>query len=411
MQAFYKSVLVYVLEGNTCMDPVAPASSQSQPAPQQPRQFQPSAADELEELEEPEEGDYAGLVSYNAKKLWIRYRDPIRRNFVKALAALVFIAVAYWYFFARPQPGALTIEIMQADSDKPVMATVSLSYEGGASAGDDILTDETGIALFLSVPSEKQLLVKVVPVNTKLAMATKTASVESGGRKSVQITVGLKTRLKFVETSYSTLLGPSCSRTLLVGVENGGASTEAAVLTADEPVSGFVKASSEESYLEPGDRLIIPVRVTAGGDGSEVSGSLRIKGTTVAVPLSIIQGQKPSKLDVSFDKADAKDFIASSGADVVKKSNVFVKNAAPEGSLPLTDVKVSVRYDFVPWVTFGLQQVDEANANDGVLPGGEVLFGYTVRIPAGTPPGEYIGTLDVSSSCGSVSLPLNAQLS
>lgn len=384
---------------------------QSPSQPQKPPQQSPTQpADELEELEEPEEGDYAGLISYNAKKLWIRYRGPIRRNFVKAVVAIVIVALAYYYFFLRPQPGSLTVSVTQIDSDKPAMATVSLFYEGGASAAEDALTDETGVALFSRVPSEKRLTVKVTPVSGKLATATKSVSLKSGDKSSLEVEVGLKTRLKFAGTGYSTMLGPSCSRALLVEVLNDGSSAESVVLTADEDIADYAKAPAQEEFLEGGTSMFIPVRVTAKGDEGQVSGSIRIKGTTVRMPLAIIQGQKPSKLEVSFDKADAKDFTAIAGGEIVKKSNVIVKNIAPEGSLPLTDLNVSASDDFAPWASFGLQQVDEANAQDGVPPGGQVLFGYTVRIPAGTPAGEYIGRLDVSSSCGSQSIPLNARL-
>ncbi|MFH1199929.1 MAG: hypothetical protein V1708_02585 [Candidatus Micrarchaeota archaeon] len=390
----------------------------SEKVPQNPQQPVPSRvpapaieAPEEEELEEPEEGDAVGMLRYNAEKLWVHWRGPIRRNFVKGVFVLALLAVAFWYFFARPQPGTVILSVVRVDSDGAgVPSLITATYEGGTTAAEGLITDETGVVR-IPLAAGKGFSVRVAPVSAKLrAITSSQSALSSREQRGVEIQVGAKTGLKFVSDPVSVSLGAKCSRTISVTVANEGQAQEAAELVPDEGLSGFLRSTGLGEPIEPGDAVAIPVKLTAGGEEGQASGKIRIKGTTVSLPVSIASGNSPSKLEVGFDKPEAKDFTGPAGAEIVKKSNVMVKNAAAPDSVALTDISVAVYGDFIPWHSLDLAKIDQANAEEGIPPGGQELFQFTIRVPADTPPGPYIGRLEVSSSCGSVSIPLNAQI-
>ncbi|MFH1107119.1 MAG: hypothetical protein V1787_04455 [Candidatus Micrarchaeota archaeon] len=373
--------------------------------PKQAPALQPQ--EDEEELEEPEEGDYAGLAKYQALRLWFRVRGPLKRYWLPLLVLVAIVGLGYWYYFARPQPGSIVLRVMQVDEDKGVLATVSLAYEDGNPVGGELLTDPNGLVVLNGVPAGRDLQLQVTPLSSKLKPALKFVSaLDSRESRKAEVQVGRKTGLKFISSGYSAVVASKCSRSLLVEVENTGVSDEALAITAEGQVADLVRPTQSD-VIEPETQVLVPVRITAKSGGGDVSGSLRIRGTTVSVPLEVTVKETRPRLDVSFDQPDAKDFTAPPGT--VKKSYVIIRNGGGADSAPITDVNVSVKGDFANWASVTeTDQIADANAGDGIPAERTASFLFTVSVPMDALPGQYVGKLEVASSCDTHNILLNA---
>ncbi|MBU1197129.1 hypothetical protein KJ765_01305 [Candidatus Micrarchaeota archaeon] len=383
------------------MEPI----QRSQPAP---ARATPRAEEEEEELEEPEEGDYVNVFKYQFAKFWRNARDPIKKNAPKFLLAIGIIALAYWFFFIKPQPGTLNIEAAYIDNNERqvIGAAVSLSYADGTPAVDETITDENGFVTLVGVPAEEPLVLRITPSSSKYDSYRTTIELSSQQTRRIEALLGKKTGLAFMQDHYDLSLPAGCSRTLPIEIENRGSKEEVVTLVADEDMVEYVRPLSSIDFIAPGEIITVPVVVRAG-DG-DYEGNIRFKETALGTRLTVKESQDIPKLSVRFDKSNAADFQTDSSAlPAVMKSQVIISNNGRTGTPYLTDINISVSGDLIPWVALDLELVDEANRKGGIAPEKDVLFGYTVIVPIGTPTGPYTGRLRVQSACDEVHIPLN----
>ncbi len=403
-EILYKSGPRVVLENE--MEP-------PEPTPEAPAA--PEEEEEEEELEEPEEGDTAGMVKYQFAKLFRsvfskKNRAAILKALPKLLLVLGIVALVYWYFFVKPQPGTLFLQASVYDAQENVVgAAVSLTYADGTLVRETI-TDEGGAASIADVPSEQDLVLKITPSNPKYEAYTNRIRLASRQNKRVDAKIGKKTGLAFAGPAFSLQVPAGCQRTLVVEVENKGTKEEVVTLVPDENLAPYARPLSSLEFLSPGDVLPVPVVLSSAPE--DFTGSLRIQGTSKKVEVTIQHAEKPPVLQVDFDKTDAADFqVSTAQLPMIRKSQVRIKNAGDPVAPSLSELNVSISGDFASWVALDLQPVEEANRQGGLPPGKQLFFGYTVEVPAGTGAGPYSGRLKVTGSCDEVTIPLNLVVS
>jgi hypothetical protein len=334
----------------------------------------------------------------------------------KIIAVLcILLALGAAYFLMQPRTGNLTIEVTQMDSpgEAIVGASVSVTMADGKSAiPQEILTDEIGLIKLYNVPAEVPLAIRVTPPDTNVNSFKKTVTLENGGSVTVEAALEKRNSLSFDQNSYEFIMAPGCFQKLLVDVSNLGEGAFDTDLIPDEKIKKFVERH-DVATIPTGGKAILIAKLQMPSDAeAETKGSMRLKYTSNRkIDITLKKSDKKPKLDVSFEKTEAKDFKSvEAELPAIKKSQVKIRNTGGSGSPSLSEIKISIIGDFASWAALDLATIDEINANGGIGPGQEVLFGLTITVPAGTVKGPYSGQMIVSTNCDSKPIPLSARI-
>ncbi|MFH0971940.1 MAG: carboxypeptidase-like regulatory domain-containing protein [Candidatus Micrarchaeota archaeon] len=339
----------------------------------------------------------------------------IKSNLKIVLALFVIIAIISAYFLLQPRTATLIVEATQLDSpgDAIAGATVTLQQDDGLIVAEAI-SDEIGNAKLSNVPADKDLVLKIAPIEANLVPYKKSIRLDAQSSSTVEAELERRNYLSVAKNAYEFTLAPGCSQKLEILVDNTlGSSDFETQLIAGFDLEDFIKTGEPMAIPAGGEETLLAIMQWPANANtqSERKGTLRLKYTNKKIDLKLKKTDKKPKLDVSFEKSETKDFRADEAdLPVVKKTQVKVRNTGGTGAMPVTELSVSVTGDFAPWTKLDLTTLDEANAAGGIAPGTEVLFGITITVPAGTPKGPYTGQMIVSSACDKKPISLNAKI-
>lgn len=336
-------------------------------------------------------------------------------NFKIIAIILVLIALGALFYLLQPKSTSLSLELSLLDSPGvPVVdAQVSLLLPDEKSAVPDGFSDDLGNVRFDSVPADKDLTLKIVPMDPSLNIIKKPIRLKANEGLSLDFELEKRNALSVDNKEISLTLAEGCPQKLQIEVTNLGESDFETSLVGDLEIKKLILENSAPSKNIPaGGKEILEATIgIPPGFESVATGTLHLKETSRKIALTIRKNDKKPRMDVAFIKSDVKEFSSSiTDLPVVKKTQVRLRNAASTGAMPLSEIKVSVLGDFAPWVDLDLSTLEAANSQGGIAPQQEVLFGIAITVPEGTPKGPYSGQLIVSSSCESKPIALSAKI-
>ena len=326
--------------------------------------------------------------------------EPLKKYSLIIIEGILIIAVLYWYFAVRLQPGTITVTVGELDSDRMIPgATISISMAGNVIK--EGTTDDQGNAVFGGVPAGETLSISVDSPISDLESGPSSITLQSAENRKVEVKLERKTELKVESGNVNLKLGQNCEKKVDVAISNAGTADEEAELVASDGLESIAKIEGGKIALVGGDSGILSATISTPNEG-KIEGKLRIKGTEKGITVSVERSAKSPKTDVSFERSEAKDFrVQTSDLPVTKTSQVRIRNNGDYDAPPLSDLKVETEGDVSEWITIDKQPINEINGKGGILPSSEgVLFTFSITVPAGTTKGTYSGRLKVSSACG-----------
>ncbi len=306
----------------------------------------------------------------------------------KIVLIILVLAAVLWFFVLAPKPGSLTVSVQEQDSGLNMEGVqVDKTLPDGKPRSK--FTDDAGSVVFLDVPGETDVSVRVRPPSTHQS-ASRSLRISSGNAQDLDVKLGRSVKLELSSETASLSLGADCSTSVPVSVRNLGADAADVSLVGDGALSGRV--SSESVLLQGGASAIVSALVQSPSETGASGGGIRVKFTNEKVPLAL-DVTAPAELEVRPDRISER-----APAGLPLKKLLTVSNRGREGVL--RDLRVEVTGEIVSYVP-----APQFSDSRPLGPGEQTILTLIGDVP-NVPGQKLVGVLLVSSACKRVSVPI-----
>ncbi len=314
--------------------------------------------------------------------------ETVKKIGLAKIILLAIVVVSVWWFYNLPKPGALFVTVTELDSNQQIAGTlVSLEWPDGNLLGDAFtqVTDETGVASFTNVPTQRELVINTDPGQGNFAPTRVEVKLENGGSKSEKISIArTATGIELAPLTLTGTVSETCVKQSIVTITNNGQDSLEAALIGSGALQTVI--SSQPTTILPGSSenlsIYIDVSKTGKKKGESLTGELRLKGMNKKVSLNL-KIVEPPKVEITPSS-----LLCPAGKQLCQQI-VTIKNS---GANTLNNLVVEPSAEIASVLENG--DVVRYYNTDVISAGGKANFGVSI-----TPSSPVIGVITVKADC------------